>query len=679
MFPLHQAYEAKEAVKEYLTATFEFSDINISDSFMNFIEDKNQGLFKGPYISLKLPFVKADDNEVLPLDIKPNFTPYLHQLKSFKRLTTNDDNNPKATLLTTGTGSGKTECFMYPVLDYCFKNKDRHGIKAIIMYPMNALATDQAKRLAEIIWNDDRLKGKITVGLFIGTHGKFDKNNKKKSKQYPSIMGENHVIENKEIILDSPPDILLTNFKMLDYSLMRSEYHRLWNRNFKEEDLLKFLVLDELHTYDGAKGTDVANLIRRLKLKLNIKDGTICPVGTSATIGNKEESKGLLSEFASKVFGEPIDQTSVIEEERLTTEQFFSNIELNDFLPSADAIKEAIFTEDDDSESYKLKQLKLWKINEDISPLKLSEKLKEYQFLKNILECTSKNILHIENLIQNLTMLNKEFSKLSSVRNQSEINLQTELLKSFFFLICNSKIGSESRMFPFLYFQVQQWFKELSGILRVVNEEPKFSWSYEKTDKSTVSLPAYYCRECGNSGWIGYKTETQDKFEKDRRKIYQKYFQNNSNIYLISRKDTVKADDYEPTEVLDGFISTQDLSIEYKEKEDFFGFRAFKRTNSKGFFENVCPHCNSRNTIAIIGQQVVTLASVAVSEVLASPIDRTDERSRKLLVFTNSVQDAAHQAGFFQARNYRFMLRTAINQIIKTKGEIKLNELYKEF
>ena len=97
---------------------------------------------------------------------------------------------------------------MYPVLDFCYKNLHRRGIKVIIMYPMNALATDQAKRLAESIWADERLKGKLSVGLFIGEG--------KDRKKFPESMGENHVIENRNSIIDSPPDILLTNFKMLD-------------------------------------------------------------------------------------------------------------------------------------------------------------------------------------------------------------------------------------------------------------------------------------------------------------------------------------------------------------------------------------------------------------------------------------------------------------------------------
>ena len=168
MLPLQQAYEVKHSILEYLKATFRFKDKVVHKAFYDFITREDEGIFKGPYVSIKLPFVTANSADIIPLEIKPNFPPYDHQYKSFKRLNTTNNNIPKATLITTGTSSGKTECFLYPILDFCHKNNHRPGIKVVILYPMNALATDQAKRLAEAIWNDPLLKGKITAGLFIG-------------------------------------------------------------------------------------------------------------------------------------------------------------------------------------------------------------------------------------------------------------------------------------------------------------------------------------------------------------------------------------------------------------------------------------------------------------------------------------------------------------------------------
>ena len=158
MLPLQQAYEVRSAVLEYIKATFHFKDNEVGKAFYQFVEDSRNGLFKGPYVSLKTPFVKAKEEEQIPLDIRPPFTPHLHQIQAFRRLTTHDGHQPEPTLLTTGTGSGKTECFLFPVLDYVYQmNREKvcPGVKVIILYPMNALASDQAKRLAEAIWGTE--------------------------------------------------------------------------------------------------------------------------------------------------------------------------------------------------------------------------------------------------------------------------------------------------------------------------------------------------------------------------------------------------------------------------------------------------------------------------------------------------------------------------------------------
>ena len=92
----------------------------------------------------------------------------------------------------------------------------------------------------------------------------------------------------------------------------------LWKGNIDtEQKALRFIVLDELHTYDGAQGTDVANLIRRLKLKLHIPKGLLCPIGTSATIGSGSDSKARLCEYATNVFSETFLEENVIEEHRI--------------------------------------------------------------------------------------------------------------------------------------------------------------------------------------------------------------------------------------------------------------------------------------------------------------------------------------------------------------------------
>ena len=105
MLPLQQAREVRDSVIEYIKATFRFKEKDVSDAFYRFIEDKDNGLFKGPYVSLKTPFVSAtaEESANIPLDIAPSFPPYKHQLQAFHQLSMKNGHKPEPTLLTTGT------------------------------------------------------------------------------------------------------------------------------------------------------------------------------------------------------------------------------------------------------------------------------------------------------------------------------------------------------------------------------------------------------------------------------------------------------------------------------------------------------------------------------------------------------------------------------------------------
>ena len=137
-------------------------------------------------------------------------------------------------------------------------------------------------------------------------------------------MTETGVIEDKYAMRADPPDILLTNYKMLDMLLLRREDVPLFEG---AGESLRYLVLDEFHTYDGAQGTDVAMLLRRLGMALGVTTderplGAITPVATSATLGGGSDGGPKLREFAETVFGAEFDEASLIGEDRLTVEEW---------------------------------------------------------------------------------------------------------------------------------------------------------------------------------------------------------------------------------------------------------------------------------------------------------------------------------------------------------------------
>lgn len=673
MLPLQQASEVKESILEYIKATFSFKDQGVHRAFYQFVNNPLDGMFKGPYLSLKLPFVKAAQEQEIPLAIKPNFPPYDHQYKAFQRLTSVGQ-LPQSTLITTGTSSGKTECFMYPVLDFCYQNLHRRGIKVIIMYPMNALATDQAKRLAETIWADQRLKGKLTVGLFIGEG--------KDRKKYPSQMGDKHVIENKQLILDSPPDILLTNFKMLDYSLLRNEYHNLWNFNLQDSSLLQFLVLDELHTYDGAQGTDVANLIRRLKLKLGIEKGQICAVGTSATIGSGAESKQLLTHYAEKVFGEQFDEHAIITENREDVNQFFGvkDQELDDYLPRIKGIKDSRIANQDRYESYIQRQKRLWQISEHSDAVQLGGELKGLKIVKDLVSISSKKIKSLDEILVELASINPTFNRIPEWDATGGFSPREEIINSILALISEAKVGT-SRHFPFLYVQVQIWIRELSGVLRKVDNNPLFTWKDKAGDKlEPKSLPSFYCRECGVSGWLGVKDDNKNHFYADPNQVYDYFFKNHKNLYFINTEAHLSIEEYEASTVENRYLHPVTLAISDKQEADSFKIQAVRKLNDYNRSRHVCPCCNAENSIGIIGTRIATMSSITVSQLLASDLDPRKDQERKVLAFTNSVQDAAHQAGFVEARNYRFTFRSSLQKVInQQQSRVNISTLQQAF
>ena len=199
MIPSTLAAEVTDALKDFLATGFCPANPALATVMDDFLADADN-LVKGPYLSIDLPFQYAHEGgEPFP-ETPLGFTPYRHQRTAFERLAAG-----QSTVVATGTGSGKTECFVYPVLDHCRAQAGNPGVKAILVYPMNALASDQARRIARIVHRTPSLRGKVTAGLYVGESGASPRQR----------MTEDHLIENREVLRERPPDILLTNYRCL--------------------------------------------------------------------------------------------------------------------------------------------------------------------------------------------------------------------------------------------------------------------------------------------------------------------------------------------------------------------------------------------------------------------------------------------------------------------------------
>jgi DEAD/DEAH box helicase domain-containing protein len=147
--PLRCTSELEQVACDAIRTAFHPTTPGFRGLIDRFLADRER-LLKGPYVTVSLPFQQGSGCDWFP-QIPLPFPPYLHQEKAFLRLSSA---SPLNTLVATGTGSGKTECFLLPpLLDHCRQEhaQGSRGIKAILIYPMNALATDQARRIAQLI------------------------------------------------------------------------------------------------------------------------------------------------------------------------------------------------------------------------------------------------------------------------------------------------------------------------------------------------------------------------------------------------------------------------------------------------------------------------------------------------------------------------------------------------
>jgi len=657
MIPLTLAAEIRTTILDYLSTTFNLQDRELERALLAFLEQGQGGLFKGPYIHLRLPFKKIAADVQIPLTIQPGFVPYAHQQRSFERLTTQDGHQPQPTLVTTGTGSGKTECFLYPVLDYCYHQRAEPGIKAIILYPMNALASDQAGRLARIIHEDDRLRGQITAGLYVGGEG-----------QRYRIMGKNYLIEDRDTIRNNPPDILLTNYKMLDFLLLRPEDKRLWEKNAPET--LRYLILDELHTYDGAQGSDVACLIRRLKARLGTPDDYLCPVGTSATVASEQQDTIVeLTRFAEEIFAVPFEVEAVITEDRVSYTAFLPVSPTKFDLPADMSTLVEIPGETYDT--YIQRIMKSWLEEESLNLFELSEALKTHHFLHTLINITRNRILSLDELRMEIARWDPEF-------NQQPKENQSHLLTSFLALIAHAKIEINGQIRPLLTLQVQLWVREMRRLMREVSAIPQFFWRDDiPLNAEQRGLPIYYCRECGHSGWLTIIFEGDDHLEDDSTKIYNAYFDRHKSVRYIypgTREGEMG--------VMGERLCPRCLRLSHTEICEAYdcGSRTFpvvvhrELSTPRGVSQpqdlQRCPICGTDDALTIAGSQSASLSSVAISYIYTSPLNK----DKKLLAFTDSVQDASHRSAFFGARTYRFNLRTAIQAVLQDDQPILLSE-----
>ena len=259
---------------------------------------------------------------------KAPYSPYEHQYQSWHSLLneTSPDGKPMSICVTTGTGSGKTECFMMPLVYDLMANGQQGQIQAIFLYPLNALMEDQKERL-EALLQGTNLTYAVYNGDLPETEPKPDDTTPEAERQRRHIaqirgayLDEHnnthykyeHILYTRKQVRNNPPNILLTNPTMLEYILLRGA-----DANLINAQSLRWIAIDETHTYTGAGAAELAMLLRRVLLAYNVDAHDIRFATSSATFGNGDDEEQKLREFISGITGTSEEQVKVIGGERV--------------------------------------------------------------------------------------------------------------------------------------------------------------------------------------------------------------------------------------------------------------------------------------------------------------------------------------------------------------------------
>ena len=357
----------------YQLTAYPFADPGLNRQMRDLLsldQTRRSPLLKGPYVSLSRPF--RDGSSVESLVAEGLLHPHLREripenithLRSHQEQAIRAIVAGRTTLISTGTGSGKTECFLYPIVSQCLKLRDqgaRPGISAVIVYPMNALAEDQLMRLRGLLAGTG-----VPFGIYVGKtpEGEADVAGVRlpagaSRADYEARLrraqrdGSGETVYPAEEVcsrqmMRTPgrqPRILLTNVKQLELLLTRQQDIQLF-----ADARLEFLVFDEAHTFTGALGAETACLIRRLRAFCGAAaDRTTC-VATSATIVDHESPEAARS-FAARFFGVPTDEVQTVgedyEEEVWATPRFTPGGPGQD---AADILERCVLAVDDDED-----------------------------------------------------------------------------------------------------------------------------------------------------------------------------------------------------------------------------------------------------------------------------------------------------------------------------------------
>lgn len=554
-------------------------------------------------------------------------------------------------VLTTGTGSGKSLSYIIPIVDHVLRSGSGGGIKAIVVYPMNALANSQLGELGKFLGFGFDGKSPVTFRRYTGQESD----------------------EERKDIIAHPPDILLTNYVMLELVLTRPD----------EKDLIaaasgmRFLVLDELHTYRGRQGADVSLLVRRLRDRVGARD-LVC-VGTSATMGGDGTPVGQqqeVSRVASTIFGATVPGSNVIGED-------LEPVTVGG-MPSADELKACLdplsAPPAEDVESFRRHPLSRWV--EGTFGLETQE--------GRLVRAQPKAIVGTKGVAARL-------AETAGVPvGRAEDAIRGTLLNGY---LCRHPLTAR----PLFAFRLHQFISKGGTVyasLQLPGERYRTlnAQQYVPEDRSRVLLPLVFCRECGQDFYCVGRHKDDGRLVYQPRELWdQKLDEGHEAGFLLLNPDLQWPDgdplaeaDYVPEDWTENYRGQKRIrpgrrdSVPEVVSIDTKGicpgdsvrvlatflpapFRFCPRCGVSYSFTGVRSDVPKLTTLGIEGRSTATTI-LSMFTLLELEAAKAPAKARKLLSFTDNRQDAALQAGHYNDFIEVGLLRAALHKAAVDAG-----------
>lgn len=602
-------------------------------------------------------------------------------------------------LVATGTGSGKTECFLYPLVQRLLDDPEpqRPGVRCLLIYPMNALANDQlyyriAPLFGHLLGAAGISFGRFTSQIRAHTRRFEEESRLRENDRLMTALGgaiPAHWRLTREEMLAAPPKILITNYAMLEHLLLLPR-----NAPLFAQDALQCIVLDEIHTYSGAQATEVAFLLRKLKNRLGL-ERRLQVFGTSASLPEGEAAEVCIRRFASELLDEPLQR--VVRGRRIVHTALTDPA--NEPFSLSPRVWTALAPVLDRLAALPEPGVGDWRaeIREAGLPAALADRLSaaDRSALAPALVPAFAGNRELRRVaerldrggVQTFTQLARDtFAGLPEADDET---LCSTALSAVIHLGMLARSGPDA--FPLLPARYHLAVNGIEGIAVRLDAQAPEGWAaltVRRThrDEHGLYYPLLVCRKCGQPYIEGFHDAHSARLHHRRpaggeSKVQRRVFWLGSPPDVRTADESDELDGPEESGTPAGLWTTRRIDPQTGLESaggsvTLYEITTVEDQEERAHYVQTCPACGGRTGAA--DAEIVTrmhpgdeaLGSVVVQQVLEALPERTDGRrlpmgGRKLLTFSDNRQNAAFFAPYFERTASEQALRTGLCQALK--------------